>query len=121
MFCAALLLNLMVELNAPLDDVLKAIADPVRRGILSRLKEGPAQIGEIAKPFDMSFAGAAKHVKVLAQANLVKKTKVGRAQVCSLNAEPLAAIQSWLDEYSAFWSGRLDALAQALEEFEDGK
>ena len=111
----------MVELNAPLDDVLKAIADPVRRGILARLKEGPAQIGEIAEPFEMSFAGAAKHVNVLANANLVKKTKVGRTQICSLNPEPLTAIQTWFDEYSAVWGGRLDALSQALEDFEDGK
>lgn len=116
-----MLLNHMVELNVPLDDVLKAIADPVRRGILSRLKNGPAQIGEIAEPFDMSFAGAAKHVNVLAKANLIKKTKVGRAQICSLNPEPLTAIQKWLDQYSAFWNGRLDALSQALEDFEDGK
>ena len=110
----------MVELNAPLDDVLRAIADPVRRRILARLKEGLAQIGEIAKPFAMSFAGAAKHVNVLAKANLIKKTKVGRAQICSLNPEPLTAIQRWLDEYSAFWNDRLGALSQALEDFESG-
>ena len=116
----SMLLNRMVELHAPLDDVLKAIADPVRRGILARLKQGPAQIGEIAEPFEMSFAGAAKHVNVLAKANLVKKAKIGRAQICSLNPEPLTAIQSWLDEYSAFWNDRLDALAKALEDFDDG-
>lgn len=109
----------MVELNAPLEAVLKAVSDPVRRGILATLKDGPAPIGEIAKPYDMSFAGAAKHVNILVEAQLVRKTKVGRAQVCSLNAEPLKALQVWLDEYSQFWNGRLDALAIAIEEFEN--
>tara|TARA_R110001599_G_scaffold188457_6_gene382950 strand:+ start:591 stop:926 length:336 start_codon:yes stop_codon:yes gene_type:complete len=111
----------MVELSGSLEDVLKAIADPVRRGMLAKLKEGPARIGEIAKPYDMSFAGAAKHLSILVDANLVRKTKVGRSQVCSLNAEPLKALQDWLDEYSKFWNGRLDALAVAIEEFENGQ
>lgn len=109
----------MVELNTPLENVLKAIADPVRRGILATLKEGPAPIGEIAKPYDMSFAGAAKHVNILVEAQLIRKTKVGRAQVCSLNAEPLKTLQTWLDEYAQFWTGRLNALALAIEEYEN--
>lgn len=109
----------MVELDTPLENVLKAIADPVRRGILATLKEGPATIGEIGKPYEMSFAGAAKHVNILVEAQLIRKTKVGRAQVCSLNAEPLKALQIWLDEYAKFWTGRLDALVVAIEEYEN--
>lgn len=114
-----MLLNLMVELNSSLENVLKAIADPVRRGILTKLKEGPAPVGEVAKSYDMSFAGAAKHVNILVDAQLVRKTKVGRTQICSLNAEPLKALQDWLNEYSQFWNGRIDALAIAIEEFDN--
>lgn len=119
MLKGAMLLNRMVEYDNSLDDVLKAIADPVRRGILESLKEGPAQIGEIAKPYDMTFAGAAKHVNILVKANLVQKTKVGRAQMCSLNVEPLEDLQSWLSEYSKFWNSRLDSLTAALVEFDN--
>lgn len=84
--------------------------------MLAQLRTGPVSIGEIAKPYEMSFAGAAKHVKILEQANLVCKSKQGRKQVCSLNPDPLRSLQIWLEQYKEFWDGRLDALAAAIEE-----
>ena len=44
----------------------------------------------------MSFAGAAKHVKVLEGAGLVARRKAGRKQICTLNAGPLAEAEKWL-------------------------
>ncbi len=109
----------MVEYQADLDKVIKAIADPVRRRILFSLKSGPATVGELAKPHSMTFAGAAKHVNVLVDADLVQKKRVGRQQLCALNAKPMRAIQDWLDSYADFWNDRLDALETAVEEFEN--
>jgi len=106
----------MVEQSDSLDSVLSAIADPVRRGMLAQLRSGPASVGEIAGPHEMSFAGAAKHLKILEAANLIRKSKSGRKQMCSLNPEPLRSVEAWLEDYAKFWSGRLDALARVLEE-----
>jgi len=114
-----MLLNYMVEQSANLDSVLKAISDPVRRGMLAQLRSGPASVGEIAKPHDMSFAGAAKHLKILEAANLIHKSKSGRKQLCSLNPEPLKSVEAWLEDYAKFWNGRFDALAKILEEDEN--
>ena len=97
-----------------LDSIFGALADPTRRAMLGRLKQGPCSVGELGAPHDMSFAGAAKHVKRLEQAALVRRERRGRQQICHLNPEPLAQAQRWLDRYAAFWSERLDALETLL-------
>ena len=100
--------------SAHLDRVFKALSDPTRRAMLARLKDGACNIGELGKPHRMSFAAAAKHVQKLEQANLVSRQRRGREQICTLNPNPLAEAQRWLDTYSAFWNERLDALEVAL-------
>ena len=98
-----------------LDTTFHALADPTRRGMLATLALGEKSIGELAAPFAISFAGASKHVKVLEGAGLVARRKVGRTQLCSLNAGPLAEAQQWLRQWEHFWNVRLDALEAMIE------
>ena len=93
-----------------LDNIFHALADPTRRGMLANLALGEKPIGELAQPFAMSFAGAAKHVKVLEQAGLIARRKVGRMQICSLNPEALAEADRWLRQWEHYWTTRLDRL-----------
>jgi DNA-binding transcriptional ArsR family regulator len=104
----------MVEYR--LDTTFRALADPTRRGMLANLALGDKSIGELGEPFAMSFAGAAKHVKVLEQAGLVERRKAGRKQICSLKAEPLKEAESWLRQWETFWSARLDRLQELVEQ-----
>lgn len=105
----------MVELKAHgLDRVFHALADPTRRAMLRRLAEGEHSVGELAEPFDMSFAAAAKHVKVLEGAGLLKRTIDGRTHRCRIVAGPLAEADRWIAHYQHFWTNRLDALEGAL-------
>ena len=83
--------------------------------MLANLALGEKSIGELGEPFAMSFAGAAKHVKVLEAAGLVERRKAGRRQICTLQAEPLAEAERWLKQWEQFWTVRLDRL-QALVE-----
>jgi DNA-binding transcriptional ArsR family regulator len=98
-----------------LDTTFQALADPTRRGMLANLALGDRSIGELAAPFDMSFAGASKHVKVLEEAGLIARRKQGRTHVISLEARPLEEAERWLRQWEKFWSVRLDRL-QALVE-----
>ncbi|MFC7287256.1 ArsR/SmtB family transcription factor [Herminiimonas glaciei] len=105
----------MVELNSEkLDAVFNALSDPTRRRMLRLLADGERTIGELAAPFDMSFAGASKHVKALEHAGLISRSVQGRTHLCSLEAAPLAAAEDWLRFYQGFWSERLDALEREL-------
>ncbi len=98
-----------------LDNTFRALADPTRRGMLANLALGEKSIGELAAPFEMSFAGASKHVKVLEEAGLIARRKQGRTHLISIEAKPLEEAERWLRQWEKFWSSRLDRL-QALVE-----
>ncbi|HET9291996.1 MAG TPA: helix-turn-helix domain-containing protein, partial [Actinomycetes bacterium] len=59
----AAILNQMVRYST-LDRTFAALSDPTRREILDRLAEGPATLGELRRPFDMTLPGLMKHVRV---------------------------------------------------------
>ena len=103
-----------------LDSVFHALADPTRRGMLAQLALGETSVGELAEPSKMSLAGASKQVKVLEQAGLVARKKIGRTHLCSLQAKPLEEAERWLRQWEKFWTMRLDRL-QALVEGDKGK
>src|SRR5690348_7181800 len=105
----------MVE--SRLDLTFHALSDPTRRGMLASLALGDKSVGELGEPYAMTFAGAAKHVRVLERAGLVTRRKAGRRQICTLRAEPLGEADGWLRQWEAFWNVRLDRL-QALVEGE---
>jgi DNA-binding transcriptional ArsR family regulator len=98
-----------------LDTTFHALADPTRRGMLARLALGEASIGELAEPFRMTLAGASKHVKVLEDAGLLSRRKLGRTHLIRLNAEPLAEAEGWLRQWEKFWTVRLDRLEALIE------
>jgi DNA-binding transcriptional ArsR family regulator len=114
-----IILNHMVENR--LDATFRALADPTRRGMLANLALGDKSVGELGQPFRMSFAGAAKHVKVLESAGLIERRKAGRKQICTLKGEPLAEAEAWLRQWEKFWSTRLDRLQALVEADEDNR
>ena len=93
-----------------LDTTFHALADPTRRGMLARLALGEKSIGELAEPFAMSFAGASKHVRVLEDAGLIARRKVGRTHLISIDAKPLEEAERWMRQWEKFWNARLDRL-----------
>lgn len=111
---SSMILNHMVDYR--LDTIFHALADPTRRGMLASLALGDRSIGELGEPFRMSFAGAAKHVKVLENAGLIGRRRAGRRQICSLKAKPLEQAERWLRQWEKFWTVRLDRLEAAIEQ-----
>lgn len=109
----------MVEQNAPLDTVFRALADPSRRAMLASLRGGERSISDLAAPLEMSFAGASKHVKVLEKAGLVVREVRGRTHACRLEPTTLKRASDWLATYEAFWKDRLDALEAVLRDEDD--
>lgn len=99
-----------------LDATFHALADPTRRGMLATLALGERSIGELAEPYKMSFEGASKHIRVLEGAGLVARRKVGRTQMCSLQAGPLGEADQWLRQWERFWNVRLDRLEALIAE-----
>jgi DNA-binding transcriptional ArsR family regulator len=105
---------LATHTDQTLDQTLVALADPTRRAILQRLAEGEARVTEIAKPFAMSLNAVSKHILVLERANLVRRRRAGREHILSFAPEPLDEAAAWIATQRAFWTQRLDVLAQLL-------
>jgi DNA-binding transcriptional ArsR family regulator len=97
------------------NDVFHAIAHPARRAILVRLKRGECAAGELAEPFGMTFPAVSQHLRVLEEAALVRARRDGRQRLYSLHPQPLRDVVSWVDEFAAFFSERLDVLGEYLD------
>jgi DNA-binding transcriptional ArsR family regulator len=97
------------------EKVFRAIADPTRRRILGILRSGGHTVGEVAENFRMSRPAISKHLRLLHRAGLIETRKNGTASVCTLNAEPLRAVEDWLTDYHLFWSESLQSLKKHME------
>ncbi len=102
--------------NATLDRTFFALSDPTRRSILERLASGPATIGELAAPFDLTLNGVKKHVGILESVDLVITAKVGRSRECRLGPAKLKNATSWIDDYRRAWERRLDRFGAYVEQ-----
>jgi DNA-binding transcriptional ArsR family regulator len=98
-----------------LDGLFQALSDPTRRAMLQELARHPRTVGELAAPFQISLAGASKHIQVLERAGLIHREVQGRVHTCHLDAQPLHAGAEWIRHYERFWNRKLDALEALLK------
>jgi DNA-binding transcriptional ArsR family regulator len=97
-----------------LDRVFRALGDPTRRAVLSRLSTGPAPVSELARAFDMALPSFTQHLEVLEDCGLVRSRKVGRVRTYRLAPQPLRAAERWMAQQRALWERRLDQLDSYL-------
>jgi DNA-binding transcriptional ArsR family regulator len=110
----------MVERAESLTAIFACLSDPTRRDILRRVAKRGLAIGEIAETYPMSFAAVAKHIEVLARAELVRKQRQGKHQLISINAGPLGSASRYLERYRELWEQRLDRLGNHLKTSNEG-
>src|SRR6476659_5580660 len=82
-----------------LDRAFAALADPVRRALLSRLSRGVATVNELAEPFEISKQAVSKHIQVLELAGLVSRSRDAQRRPGHLEAARLDAMTASLDRY----------------------
>ena len=97
-----------------LSGIFAALADPTRRAILERLVQGPAVVGELAAPFDISAPAISRHLKVLQAAGLITRETNAQWRRCRLDPAPLKEAADWIEHYRRFWENQFEALAQYL-------
>jgi DNA-binding transcriptional ArsR family regulator len=104
-----------------LDATFAALADPTRRAILARLREGEAPVSVLAEPFEISLPAISRHLKVLERAGLIARGREAQWRPCRLDATPIKEVAAWAIGYRPFWEesfGRLDDLLAELQEEE---
>ena len=93
-----------------------ALADPTRRAILERLTRGPANVKELARPFDMSGPAVSKHLRVLERAGLIRRGRDAQSRPCELEPKPLEQVAAWAESYRAFWDASFTRLGTYVEQ-----
>lgn len=106
----------MVEYTLNLDTVFSSLADPTRRDILQRVSREELSVGEIAAPYDLTFAAVSKHLKVLERAKLIMKRRKGKEQMVHLTPQALANADDYLSQYRRMWEDRFNNLENYLKE-----
>jgi DNA-binding transcriptional ArsR family regulator len=99
-------------------DPFYAVADPTRRAILDRLRDGKAPVAALAAGFAMSRPAVSKHLRILRDARLVRERPSiddGRQRVYELTPGPLREVVQWAATYEAFWPAHLDRLKRHVE------
>ncbi len=101
--------------RGPQRDPFQAVADPTRREIIRLLAGRQLSIAAIAGHFPISRTAVNKHLRILAEAGLLSRERVGRESRYRLRAEPLLEIHKWVAEYERYWDDRLDSLWRYVE------
>ncbi|WP_261326035.1 ArsR/SmtB family transcription factor [Modestobacter marinus] len=91
-------------------DALAALADPIRREIVTLLAAGEQGAGELAGHFAVSRPAVSRHLRVLREAGLVRVRVEGQRRIYALDPGPLSELDAWLAPYRRLWAQRLDAL-----------
>ncbi len=77
-------------------ETFKALSDPVRREILTLLREGRMSAGEIGSHFDMTGATISYHLSILKKAELVFETREKNYIYYDLNTSVIEEVMLWL-------------------------
>lgn len=104
----------MVDNDDRLSRVFGALADPTRRDMVARLATGDATVGELAAPYDVSLQAVSKHLKVLEEAGLVRRSRDAQRRPVHLDAEVFDLMTKWIEKYRQRADERYQRLDQVL-------
>ncbi len=103
-------------INKQLTTTLKAISDPTRRSLLTKLvQQGPMRVTQLATYYEMSLNSISKHIKVLESADLISRKTLGRVHIIEATPNSMQCIENWLHSLRSIWEIRLDTLAEIME------
>jgi DNA-binding transcriptional ArsR family regulator len=104
--------------QADLTAVFHSLSDPTRRDILRRVEKRELSVSEIALAYShtMSLAAVSKHLRVLEDARLITKRRVGKQQLVALSPPALAGASRYFERYRKDWEERLDSLGNYLQD-----
>src|SRR6478672_7015807 len=95
-------------------DIFQAIADPTRRAIIALIALQAMTPNAIAEHFDTTRQAVSKHLRVLAECDLVRQEQQGREIYYSLEIEKMKEIDKWLSQYRKIWETRFNQLDNVL-------
>ncbi|WP_115420573.1 helix-turn-helix domain-containing protein [Ensifer sp. M14] len=95
--------------SAALDDVLLALANPVRRRIFEILLGGETGVVEVAAAVAVSPDALEQHLRILEEACLVSRLPAGGGEAVCGNPAPLDIAAAWIEMNRELWSMHIHA------------
>jgi DNA-binding transcriptional ArsR family regulator len=93
-----------------LSRVFDALANEHRREMIRLLALQPRSISQLAKLRGLSLPAIHKHVRVLEEAAMVRRRKLGRTNFLALEREPLERLQAWTGQFHPWWGTDAETL-----------
>ncbi len=95
-------------------DIFQAIADPTRRAIIALIAVQAMTPNALAAQFETSRQAVSKHLRILAECELIKQEQKGREIYYVLEIEKMKEIDEWLEQYRKIWETRYSQLDELL-------
>lgn len=92
--------------------MLRALAEPQRRRILTLVRDGELPAGEIAEHFDITHQAVSQHLRVLRDAGLLNERRDGTRRLYAIRPEAIESVRDFLDQ---LWPTSLQRLKSVVE------
>ena len=99
-----------VDISDDLSLVFNALANEHRREIIYAVALQPRSISELASSRDLSLPAIHKHVRVLENAAMVRRRKIGRTNFLALERAPLRRLTTWVEQFHPWWGTEEESL-----------
>lgn len=93
-----------------LDVIFTALAHAKRRGMILTLAFRPATVSQLAEEHQLSLPAIHKHIRVLEDAELIERRKVGRTNFVAIKRKSLQQAQRWLGQFHTAWGSDKETL-----------
>jgi DNA-binding transcriptional ArsR family regulator len=105
--------------TAPIDTVMRTLADPTRRAVFERIVQSEEiSVVELTKGSGVTQSAISQHLRSLKQAGLIADRAQGRNVFYRAEPKGLAPLVDWMSHYGAFWRERFASLRTLLKEID---
>jgi DNA-binding transcriptional ArsR family regulator len=104
-----------------LDKIFEALANKHRREIVYVLGLQPYSISQLASMRNLSLPAIHKHIRILENASIIVRKKIGRVNFLTFNRESLLGLQNWLAQYHAYWGSNRETLDNYAKHLKGGE
>jgi len=104
---------------APLDVVMRSLADPTRRAVFERIaRADETTVAELTRGSGVTQSAISQHLRSLKEAGLVVDRAQGRNVFYRVEQKGLAPLVDWMSHYGVFWRERFGNLRSLLKEID---
>lgn len=110
---------MMIPQAAPIDAVMRALADPTRRAVFERItRSDEITVAELTKGSGVTQGAISQHLKSLKRAGLIVDRAQGRNVFYRAEPTGLAPLFDWMNHYGVFWRERFANLRTLLKDID---